>query len=178
MELEAIYLVGDFAVKTDKKFEKLDKRALRTDGGFYICNAPKTALAGNMAEQGYPFFAGCMTFKKSFNLSKEECSNRSFKISNLCSNVTSVKVNGKDAGCIMWEPYEIDISALLKEGENDIEITVTGNLRNLLGPFHLIEGECFAVAPPSFFHESPVWCGGKNTDWTDSYCFVEFGLCF
>lgn len=178
MELEAIYLVGDFAVNTDNTFEKLKDRALRTNGEFYICNAPKTAVAGNMAEQGYPFFAGCMTFKKQITLSVDECKNRSFKISRLCSNVTSVKINGKDAGDIMWEPYEIDISNLLTDGENEIEITVTGNLRNLLGPFHLKCGECFAVDPPSFFHESPVWCGGLNQNWVDSYCFVEYGLFF
>lgn len=178
MELEAVYIIGDFAVKTDAAFEKLERRALRTEGGFYICNSPKTVKAGNMAEQGYPFFAGSMTFKKTINLTAEQCQNRSFEISRLCSTVTKLKVNGSDAGNIMWRPYVIDLSDLLHEGENTLEVTVTGNLRNLLGPFHLAEGECLAVGPSSFFHESPLWLNGKNPDWVDSYCFVEFGLFF
>ncbi len=176
MEIEAVYLVGDFGVKTDKPFEKLDKRALRTEGGFYITSAPKEVTDGNLAEQGYPFFAGSMTFKRVFNLTADEAKNRSICFNNLCSTVTEVRVNGKDAGKIMWQPYSVDLSELLKIGENEIEITVTGNLRNLLGPFHLNVGESYWVAPPQFIHNSPIWVGGKNKDWVDSYCFVEFGL--
>ncbi len=178
MEIEAIYLKGDFAVKTDKSFEHLDRRALRTDGDFYITAAPKTLNCGEVASQGYPFFAGSMTFKQTVSLTADECKNRSIKFERLPSTVTEVKVNGKDAGKIMWQPYEVDISDYLIDGENEIEITVTGNLRNLLGPFHLSEGENYWVSPPCFFHESPIWSNGFNKNWVDSYCFVEFGLFF
>ncbi|MBE6760988.1 MAG: hypothetical protein E7551_01740 [Ruminococcaceae bacterium] len=176
IEIEAVYVVGDFAVKTDKEFEHIDRRALRVDGGFYITSAPKTLTDGNIAEQGYPFFAGSMTFKKKINLTADEIKNRSICFKDLCSTVTEVKVNGKSAGKIMWQPYSVDVSDLLVVGENQIEITVTGNLRNLLGPFHLNEGESYWVAPPQFIHNSPLWVGGENKDWVDSYCFVEFGI--
>ena len=176
MEIEAVYLVGDFAVKTDKSFEHIDRRALRVDGGFYVTSAPKTVTDGNIAEQGYPFFAGSMAFKKAFRLTADEIENRSICFGELCSTVTEVKVNGKSAGKVMWQPYSVDLSGLLVEGENEIEITVTGNLRNLLGPFHLNEGESYWVAPPQFIHNSPLWVGGENKAWVDSYCFVEFGL--
>lgn len=178
MEIEAIYISGDFAVRTDKPFEHLQRRALRTDGDFYICAKNINVADGNMAEQGYPFFAGSMTFEKTVTLSADDCRDRAFTLSALCSNVTEVKVNGKDAGKIMWHPYSIDVSNLLKEGENAFEVTVTGNLRNMLGPFHLAEGESFSVSPRSFFHESPIWIKGKNPSWVDSYCFVEYGLFF
>lgn len=178
MELEAIYLKGDFAVKTDSNFETLDRRALRTQGDFYITAAPKTLKSGEIASQGYPFFAGSMTFKQNVNLTADERKNRSIKFDRLPSTVTKVKVNGKDAGKIMWQPYEVDVTDYLIDGENEIEITVTGNLRNLLGPFHLEEGEHYWVSPLCFFHESPIWSNGLNKDWTDSYCFVEFGLFF
>lgn len=178
MELEAIYLKGDFAVKTDCEFEKLERNAVRTSGDFYLTTAPKTLKSGSIAEQGYPFFAGSMTFKKTISLAKDECKSRSIKFSRLPSTVTKVKINGKNAGNIMWQPYEIDISKYLIEGENEIEITVTGNLRNLLGPFHLKDGENYWVAPNCFFSDSPIWCKGINKNWVDSYCFVEFGLFF
>ncbi|MBQ4130823.1 MAG: hypothetical protein IJD71_00605 [Clostridia bacterium] len=178
MEIEAVYIVGDFAVKTNSPFEKLPKRALKTDGNFFITTAPKTVKSGNMAEQGYPFFAGSMTFKKKITLGADQIENRSLCFSELCSTVTEVKVNGKSAGKVMWKPYQVDLSDMLNASENEIEITVTGNLRNLLGPFHLGEGESTFVAPPQFIHNSPLWVGGENEDWVDSYCFVEFGLFF
>ena len=119
-----------------------------------------------------------LTFEKEVDLSAGETENRSVAFSNLCSTVTEVKINGADAGTVMWQPYEVNALNLLRQGKNSIEITVTGNLRNLLGPHHLSEGECFAVAPRKFFHNSPIWSKGQNPDWVDSYCFVEFGLFF
>ncbi len=178
MEIEAIYLKGDFAVKTDCEFQELEHRAVSTKGNFYITTAPKTLTTGNIVNQGYPFFAGSMTFSQKITLTSDECKNRSIKFDRLPSTVTKIKVNKKDAGAIMWQPYELDISNLLIEGENEIEITVTGNLRNLLGPFHLKNGENYWVAPNCFFHESPIFSKGLNPNWTDSYCFVEFGLFF
>ncbi len=178
MEIEAIYIKGDFAVKTDKNFETLDRNALRTDGNFYITKAPETLNNGDIVKQGYPFFAGSITFKKKVTLTSDECKNRSIKFNRLGSTVIKIKVNGTTADKIMWQPYEVDVSQLLHEGENDIEITITGSLRNLLGPFHLIDGENYWVSPKCFFHESPIWCGGINPNWTDSYCFVEFGMFF
>ncbi len=178
MELEAIYLKGDFGVYTDSPFHSLDKRALRVAGGFYLAERTTTVTHGALCTQGYPFFAGSMTFAKKINLTACEKENALIQFSRLCSNVTEVKVNGTAAGKIMWQPYSLDISNLLREGENEIEITVTGNLRNLLGPFHLEQGECHGVCPRHFFHSSRLWNWGDNADWNDGYCFVEYGLFF
>lgn len=178
MEIEAIYVKGDFAVRTKDAFRNVERRGIVTNGRFYITEAPKTVKVGALAQQGYPFFAGSVTFKKKITLTADEIADRSVKFAKLCSTVTKVKVNGVEAGKIMWQPYEVNVSKLLKAGENDIEITVTGNLRNLLGPFHLVEGEAYAVGPRKFFHESPIWVKGVNPDWIDTYCFVEFGLFF
>ncbi len=178
MEIEAVYLKGDFGVYSDTPFETLERRGLRTEGGFTLGAAKDTITDGALAPQGYPFFAGTMTFRKTVDLTAEEAKAALFTVSRLPSNVTEVRVNGKDAGRILWQPYTLDIAPLCQEGENTIEVTVTGNLRNLLGPFHLKEGESYAVSPQSFFHDSPVWRHGINPQWTDTYCFVEYGLFF
>ena len=70
----------------------------------------------------------------------------------------------------------VELGDLLRPGENEIAVEIIGNLRNLLGPHHLEEGECYAVCPSSFFQESKVWCGGTNPAWNDDYCFVRYGL--
>lgn len=178
MEIEAIYLKGDFAVKTDEPFEYLDKRGIKTAGGFYLTKAVKTVTDGELASQGYPFFNGTVTLRKKITLAENEIHNRSIRFSRLCSTVTKVAVNGQDAGTVVWQPYEVDLSDKLSAGENTVDITVTGNLRNLLGPFHLTEGECLRVSPGCFFNESPLWSIGRSSDWTDTYCFVEYGLFF
>ncbi|MBR6502833.1 MAG: hypothetical protein IKT42_05265 [Clostridia bacterium] len=176
MEIEAIYLKGDFAVKTDEEFEKLERRAVRTNGNFYLTAQPKNISCGDIVNQGFPFFAGSISYKQKVNLTADECKNRSVKFDRLGSTVITVKVNGNVAPKIMWQPYEVDVSQFLREGENDIEIVITGSLRNLLGPFHLSDGENYWVCPNSFFHESPIWRKGLNPNWTDSYCFAEFGI--
>lgn len=178
MELEAVYLKGDFSVFTDDVIRSADRRAEITNGRFYLSDPVNKVKTGSIVGQGYPFFAGSITFVKKIDLTAKETENRSITFPKLCSTVTDVTVNGVNAGQVMWHPYTVDVSGLLKEGENTVEITVTGNLRNLLGPFHLIEGESYAVGPGSFYHYSPIWKKGINKSWVDSYCFVEFGIFF
>ena len=175
-EIEAVYVIGDFGVDTAGEFTELDRRAVRYDGSFAISDMPKTVTVGNFVLQKFPFFNGRMVLKNTVTLNAKECVNRSLLFAKRCSTVVKVRVNGADAGTILWQPYEVDLSGLLHEGENEIEVEIIGNLRNLLGPHHLKEGECYFVCPNSFFEDSDVWCGGKNPGWDDRYCFVEYGL--
>ena len=46
-------------------------------------------------------------------------------------------MNGKKAGIIGSQPYQLDISSFLHSGVNRIEIIVTGKFKNLLGPHHI-----------------------------------------
>ncbi len=178
MEIEAVYLIGDFSIYCDSEYKYGERRGVTTSGGFYLTKQNKKVTDGDIVPQGYPFFVGSITFKKTINLTEAEIANRSIAFAKRNAHITSIRVNGKDAGNIMWHPYSVDLSSLLKAGENEIEITLTGTLRNLLGPFHLAVGESYSVGPSTFFHESPLWCKGKNSSWTDNYTFVEFGLFF
>ncbi len=76
----------------------------------------------------------------------------------------------------MWQPYEVDVSSALKQGENVVETTATGKLCNLLGSFRFKVGEAHSVGTRHFFHKSPIWCKGMNPEWVDAHCFVEFKL--
>ena len=90
-------------------------------------------------------------------------------------NVVSAKINGKQIPKLMWEPYETDISGYVNTGDNEIELTLTNNLRNMQGPFHLEEGESYRVSPTSFYKEKCVW-KKKETIWNDDYCFVDVSV--
>jgi hypothetical protein len=37
---------------------------------------------------------------------------------------------------IGFEPYPLDVSALIRKGANTVEVKVVGSNKNLLGPFH------------------------------------------
>ena len=180
MEIEAVYLTGDFGVFTDSTFEFTERNAMRTKGGFYLDKAPSEVRCGALEPQGFPFFAGSITLSKNIVLSGDEAKSAVIGFRKLPSIVTSVTVNGKDAGKVMWQPYTVDISGFAREGENEIKITLTGSLRNLLGPFHLEEGETHTALPFYFFRKTGIWGWGDgiNRKWTDDYSFVQNGLFF
>ncbi len=59
------------------------------------------------------------------------------RVVRLCANEVhdrlDVTVNGQSAGCILYKPYQLDITALLQEGENTVTWTVTGSMANTYG---------------------------------------------
>ncbi len=48
-------------------------------------------------------------------------------------DIADVKVNGRDAGRLLFMPYELDITELTQPGENTVEVTVTGSMANTYG---------------------------------------------
>lgn len=173
MEIENMYIVGDFAVKTEGEFKTLDRNAVRYIGDF-VMTAPKKSISlENIEQQGFPFFNGKMVLAKKINLSKGDYK---LEFSEKLSSLVSVKVNGKDVGDILWQPYSLDITDFIVEGENDIEITLYSSLRNLLGPHHIEDGESYDVTPASFFKYDTIWGDWGKLPWNDDYCFVMFGI--
>ena len=65
----------------------------------------------------------------------------------------------------------MDITPFVHAGENEMELSIVNNLRNLLGPHHLEEGESYSVGPGSFYKSDSPFAWG--IDWNDDYCFVE-----
>ena len=64
-------------------------------------------------------------------------------------------------------------------GRQKIHLTLINNLRNLLGPHHLEEGECYSVRPKEFYQEETVWTAGyAPRKWNNGYCFLQTGTKF
>ena len=172
-EIEPMYLVGDFGVKAEGKFEPIPNKAFYFEGDFALTEAPKTLTLKEIEKQGLLFFSGEVTLSKTVTLDGSPCC---LKFDKKGINAIRVKVNGKDVRTVMWTPFEVDISDYVVAGENEIELTLVNNLRNLMGPHHHAAGELLAVAPPHFFDEGCIWnnyCGGY---YTPKYSFVETGL--
>ena len=170
MEIEAIYLLGDFTVKTDGKWESLDKNAVRYKGNFEIDEPKNRINIKNIEQQGYPFFAGEMSLAGEIEITGK---NPVLELDIKGINAIRVKIGDKEK--VMLTDNRLSLKDFGVCGKTKIEITLINNLRNLLGPHHLEEGECYGVCPFSFFKEPCIWAPTPE-EWNDGYCFVEMGI--
>lgn len=180
-ELEAVYLIGDFAVRGERK-RVVDKSIWYAPE--FVIDKELLETNGDLLADGYLFFNGTMSLSQEFNLPSLEKNSKVFlEIGELCSVVTKVKINNKEVGVILWKPYRLDITDFIKEGINSVEFELTNSLRNLLGPHHNTLGESPSVWNYSFSGRNKDgfdWLKkrkeGKCISWTDDYCFIPFGL--
>lgn len=173
MEIEAMYLVGDFAVKAEGVFEPIPNNAYFFDGKFTVVEPEAEIELKNLEQNGYSFFSGELCVSKKFTLDSTD-----YKLSFAKNgfNALRIKVNGKYVCTSMWAPYDIDLSEYLTVGENTVELTIVNNLRNLLGPHHHTGGELLGVAPAHFYKERCIWNGFNTGYFTEKYSFVNTGL--
>ena len=170
MEIEPCYIIGDFGVALDSGVTNIDRNAFRYVGKFPITVPPKEITLQEIEKQGYLFFAGDLTVTKEFDLPDTDYCIRMVRNS---LNAVSVKINGEDAGTIMFRGDVIDCSKYLKEGKNTVTLTLLGTLRNMMGPHHL-EVEHYRVKPSLFYKEHNPW--PAPYEWVESYCFVEVSV--
>lgn len=189
MEIEPIYVVGNFGVKILGEITELDREAYRvkehaTEGGysFSIVKAPRLVDISSLDFSGYPQFAGSITLTR-----KLDVADTALYVIPVVrgANSVHVAVNGTEVGVRMFPPYELSLDGALRTGENEITLTVINNLRNMQGPSHLREGECYYAARDTFYRESNVFRHKKGADehchdvldqWDDDVCLVHFGL--
>lgn len=170
MEIEAVYLTGDFSVRTDGVWTSLDKDAVRYQGGFVLDKPKHEVELKHLEKQGYPFFCGELTVKGELDIRGE---NPVLMIDRKGVNV--VKVEVKDAEKTLLTDDMLRLKSLgVPEGATRVKITLTNNLRNLLGPHHLKEGESHKVVPGAFYKEACVW--NSQPEWDEGYCFVSTGI--
>lgn len=48
-------------------------------------------------------------------------------------DIADISVNGKPAGRLIFRPYEADITELINDGENIVEVNITGSMANIYG---------------------------------------------
>ena len=170
VEIEPCYLIGNFGVRLDGEITPLERNAFRFKGGFSVCAMPETVTLTEIEKQGFPFFAGCLTVSKTYELADGDYQ---LDLNRKGVNVVAAELNGHDAGTVMYKSTRIDGSHLLHAGENKVQLKLYNNLRNMMGPHHLEEGESYWVTPASFFKEDCVWFSWRTGSWNEDYCFVE-----
>lgn len=179
-EIESIYIVGAFGVKSQASYVECERNAIRTDGPFIVTEQPISLQSGDFVRQGFPFFAGKLQLEQRVIIDREDWNGARWLFTAPPNAIISqLRINNKEVRIFMWEPYEADITSYLCIGDNLIELELTGSCRNLLGPHHHIKGEVYKVGPDSF-KDKPGWTD-KDLDpntrlYQNHYTFVQFGL--
>lgn len=175
-ELESIYLLGDFCVESRSPYTYGERRAVMTDGPFVLTNPKRQVKTGDITVQGFPFFTGTMRLGFDVTLSPKEGTQYLLDCKKPHCPVAAVYVGGERLQTLAWEPAQADLTPLLREGCNHIAVELFSSHRNLLGPHHYIDGECYSVGV-STFADVPGWCEHKTGNiWADRYCFVRYGF--
>lgn len=154
-EVMPVYLLGDFLV-------------LPGDKGFEIADGNLSSL-GSWRKAGLPFYSQKVSYSQSFSVNKSESSYYKVRLTNWNGSVSEVLVNGKPAGIIAWQPYELDVTSLLKEGENEVVVKVCGSLKNTFGFFYQANDNW--IFGPHSWNEAP-----EKSPPASEYFLMDYGL--
>jgi len=171
MEIESVYLIGQFNVQ--------QKRGRAPEGPPRFVVVPPTEVAdvGDLGPQGLRFYRGAVIYRQTVEVERDSFDKVYLEFDQLDHILSKVRVNGKEAARLAWQPWRLDVTKLVKSGSNKFEVEVVGSCRNLLGPHHHVDGELFAVGPSAFTGRR-YWSdsGDAPGTWTDDYSFVPFGI--
>lgn len=157
-ELEPIYLLGEFGVAPQER-------------GFRLVASKPLAL-GSWKQQDLPFYPYTVSYARTYRLDPARARYK-VRLGRWSGTAAEVRVNGKLAGVIGWQPYETDITPTVTAGDNYVEVVVYGSLKNLLGPHHgkIQRG----LSGPETFRNAPAGMPpGAQYDQLDYGLFEEF----
>ena len=170
MEIEAIYLIGDFGVKTEGEWNELGRNAMRYSGDFIITELPERIGLKNIERQGFPFFCGELMLEGEIDIEGDD---PVLELDMKGINAVRIEINGNCKTALTDNRISLQGFG---SGRQKIRLTLINNLRNLLGPHHLKEGESYTVGPFSFYKEKCIWNGEPEMMWDDDYCFAEMSI--
>ncbi len=150
MNLEAMYLLGQFGVRLDGTKKTL-------------IQLPDRLSVGDLAKQGLPFYSGTVTYRVPVS-SHLGSGQRAFlvvpKFEAACVKAAADKV-------IPWPPYETEVTAELAKG-NELGVQVVLTRRNTFGPLHQIPVRAGSYGPDSWHSD--------GFGWSQSYQLYPSGL--
>ncbi len=158
-ELEPVYVRGDFGLEAQAR-------------GFRIVPSSPMKLGRAWNGQGLPFYSGAVSYNKTYYLRMNDLRRNRFwvELGRWLGAVAEVRLNGKSAGLIAFQPARLDVTDYLTLGSNEVSVVVFGTLKNTLGPFH--NNPRLGMAWPGSFQQGAK--GGYPPG--SEYSFVGYGL--
>ncbi len=151
--LESMYVLGSFGV---------DVRGTRLT----LTRMPSHFEHDDLTRQNLPFYTGNISYFYRFSLDSEEKA-PVLRLKHAFSPVVSVKIDGKDAGIVYMQPWQLKLPALCA-GEHELELIVCGDRFNGFGTLH--------NANPDYKWYGPDAYRTRGSEWTDNYLVRPRGL--
>ena len=150
MELENIYLLGEFGVSPERRLIKLQKML----------------PFGDWAKQGLKHYCGSVSWV--FVYQNNEVDARiNLKVPGIEGVCAIIRINDAEIPLLCNGPKELSIEEYIKYGLNKIEVEVMGSPRNMMGPFHLKE-KPYSTKDSSF---SPT-----PSEYSSHYLLTPYGI--
>jgi hypothetical protein len=107
--------------------------------GDFACDTQSSTLrkpasqvaSSSWTEFGYPFFSGTGVYTQSFEIGQLP-KGRVLVGVEAVRDCVEIMVNGVSAGVRLWQPWEADITDLIKPGSNELSIKVTNSMANFI----------------------------------------------
>ncbi len=172
-EPEAVYLFGSFTVRSVSGLRDTAPGILQSEGPFVLEEQTNAIDLYDINRSGYPFFAGTLRAKGTLlwysGMDTRLTLGGRFATSGVC-------INGHELGMQLFGGT-FELSPYLREGENELILTLRLSNRNLLGPHHTLEPEPLFVTPRTFSFER-AWEDGNCPNYRPDLSFVRFGIGF
>ncbi|HEX2051871.1 MAG TPA: glycosyl hydrolase [Actinomycetota bacterium] len=101
------------------------------DAGYRLVRPSGVKEPRPWTEQGLPFFSGRGVYRTTFELPAPDGRRALLRVP-MGDDVLDVTVNGAPAGVRLWDPYELDVTSLVRAGANELELRVANTPANLL----------------------------------------------
>lgn len=154
-EIMPAYLVGNFKLNPLKQ-------------GFEITNGSLTTL-GSWKAQGFPFYSQKVMYTQKYGTLQADKSYK-VRLSNWNGTMAAVFLNGEMVGLITAPPYELELPAKLKSGENTLGVEIIGSLKNTFGYFYKSSAGKWIIGPGDW-DTYPA-----NLPSPDNYILPDYGL--
>ena len=178
MEVEAVYLRGDFSVvEIDQRWvlsAPLPELSVGADIGGLPALVPQQApeskgLMLSWRDLGLPFYPHAVEYSYTAHLDSVPVA-ATIDVPAYEATALSVVVNGHEILLHVNGRVAHDITAFLRVGVNDIRVRVCGSMKNLLGP-HFPETAVRKSAWPDMWRQGPL-----HQPAAASYDLLAYGL--
>ncbi|MFA5814207.1 MAG: glycosyl hydrolase [Bacteroidales bacterium] len=112
--------------------------------------------------KGIKYFSGTATYQNSFKLDAGTVKKGMIIDLGEVRDVAEIFINGKSAGILWKKPYQLDISQLIKTGENDLKIEIVNLWVNRMTGDMLADPKDRFCKTNQSYMKSEVWPGGDE----------------
>lgn len=117
--LDLVKIIGSFTVGEDA-------------AGEYIAPPRDSLQTGDWCRQGFPYLAAMVDYEQEITLPEGFLGQRLILEADVGDDLFEAFIDGRHAGCRMWQPYALDITDFVKDKRFTLTLRVVNTIANLL----------------------------------------------